>query len=135
MSVVAEITKPSELKRDGGKCVLMFVASFHEACQRGGPMDQVLGVLAAKHPDVRFHRVDAELVPDLAEEFAVEVVPTFCLVAGNKVVDRVEGALPSELAAKLETFKSVAAAGTGPAVFKRIEAMVQSNHVFLFMKG
>ncbi|KAH9260863.1 Grx4 family monothiol glutaredoxin [Batrachochytrium salamandrivorans] len=114
MSVV-EITKPSEFKRDGGKCVLMFVASFHEACQRGGPMDQVLGVLAAKHSEIQFYRVDAELVPDLAEEFVVEVVPTFCLVAANKVMDRVEGALPSELATKLELFKTsvVGGAATG----------------------
>lgn len=82
----------------GNHSVVMFVASFHEACREGGQMDTLFKHLASKtKPSIKFYKVDAEEFSDLAEEFNVEVVPTVLFLKNRKVVDKVEGAYPAKV--------------------------------------
>jgi Grx4 family monothiol glutaredoxin len=135
---VINITSIEEFKPAGLSAVL-FVASFHEACKVGGQMDTVFNHLAASDKaGVKFFKVDAEDVSDLAEEFNVEVVPTVLFLKDRAVVDKVEGAHPSKVAERLDHFASSSKdkETTGKsAVFKRIEDLLASHYVFLFIKG
>ena len=64
-----------------------FWASWCEPC---GAMDQLMLELAATHPNVRFLRVEAEEVDELAERFDVSAVPFFTFHAKTRLVDRLE---------------------------------------------
>ena len=73
-------------------------------------MDQLLATLAATHPNVRFLRVEAEEVDELAERFDVSAVPFFTFHAKGALVDRLEGADAAALAEKPSTPGSASAA-------------------------
>ena len=55
-------------------------------------MDSTLAHLARKERGrLRLTRVDVDELPELAERFEVEEVPTLMLVRNRRVVDRLEG--------------------------------------------
>ena len=82
-----------------GISVVMFVASFHEACRPGGQMDAVFSHLATTNSksEIKFYKIDAEELSDLAEEFNVEVVPTVLFLKDRTVVEKVDGARPAKV--------------------------------------
>jgi len=125
--------------KPSGYSAVMFVASFHEACKVGGQMDTVFNHLAStSKTGVKFYKIDAEELSDLAEEFNVEVVPTVLFLKDRTVVDKVEGAHPAKVAERLEHFSSASKdkdASGKSAVFKRVDSLLASHHVFLFIKG
>jgi len=83
--------------KPSGLSVVLFVASFHEACKPGGQMDTVFHHLSGKQLNVNFYKVDAEELSDLAEEFGVEVVPTVLFLKDRTVAEKVEGAHPAKV--------------------------------------
>jgi thioredoxin-like negative regulator of GroEL len=63
--------------------------------RRSGParrMESLLAHLARKEKHrIRIRRVDVDASPELAERFAITVIPTLVLVDGKRAVGRIEG--------------------------------------------
>ncbi|TYH01054.1 hypothetical protein ES288_A09G026800v1 [Gossypium darwinii] len=79
--------------------VIDFSASWCGPCKF---MEPVLNEMAAKFTDVDFVKLDVDGLPDVAQEFGVQAMPTFVLVKQGKEVDRVVGAQKNELEKKVE---------------------------------
>ncbi|KAB2064474.1 hypothetical protein ES319_A09G021900v1 [Gossypium barbadense] len=79
--------------------VIDFSASWCGPCKF---MEPVLNEMAAKFTDVDFVKLDVDELPDVAQEFGVQAMPTFVLVKQGKEVDRVVGAQKNELEKKVE---------------------------------
>jgi Grx4 family monothiol glutaredoxin len=136
--------------------VAHFWAGWCEPCTL---LDQVLEQLGTDAPSVACIRIEAEEASDLSERCNVSVVPLLLFFSGGKEVDRLEGADPAGLSTK---FLSLANAptqqptrtnngvqggvgGNGAVVGgsngapvslrQRINALVNSKPVMLFMKG
>ena len=88
-----------EQPSSGTKTVLLFGATWHEACVEGGAMEQVLEVLAEAQPSLVFGRVNAEANPVLTSTYNVTAVPTFVLL--NPDLEAVETVVGLEDAAKV----------------------------------
>jgi Grx4 family monothiol glutaredoxin len=102
--------------------------------------------------DVLFGRVHAEEVTSLTEKYGVTAVPTFVLLdAAGNMVNRIEGdedvaavtqAVQNLMAAPATSTSSNAPAATPTAaqtpeerLTQRLEKLIKSNEVMLFMKG
>ncbi|KAL7262644.1 hypothetical protein ACSBR1_000913 [Camellia fascicularis] len=68
--------------------VVDFSASWCGLCKL---MEPAIHKMVAKFIDVKFLKIDVDELSDVAEEFGVEVMPTFVLVKQGKEVDRVVG--------------------------------------------
>ena len=99
--------------------------------------------------------MDAEEFDEIAEEHSVTMVPTFSFLLDGKSIERLEGANPPELAARVETMikeqassssksNSTSSMDTGAnkkarldknAPEERLLALINSSRIFLFMKG
>ncbi|KAI8099204.1 thioredoxin-like protein [Halteromyces radiatus] len=73
---------------------LNFWASWAEPCQQ---MNDVFTELAGKFSAIQFLKIEAENFPDISEQYEISAVPTFIILKGDKIVDRVEGAKAAEL--------------------------------------
>ncbi|KAB2011480.1 hypothetical protein ES319_D09G023800v1 [Gossypium barbadense] len=82
--------------------VIDFSASWCGPCKF---MEPFLNAMAAKFTDVEFVKLDVDELPDVAQEFGVQAMPTFVLVKQGKEVDRVVGARKDELEKKVEKNK------------------------------
>lgn len=124
--------------------VAHFWAGWCEPCSL---LDQVLVQLGSDAPNVACIRVEAEEAPDLSERCNVSVVPLLLFFSGGKEVDRLEGADPAALSTKFLSLANAPtqqptghynAAPTTRAEIplrQRMEALVSSKPVMLFMKG
>ena len=129
--------------------LLQVVAHFWAGwCEPCSLLDQVLEQLGNDAPSVACIRVEAEEASDLSERCNVSVVPLILFFSGGKEIDRIEGADPAALTTKFLSLANAAtqqptinhattAAGAGSTVSlpQRIEALVNSQPVMLFMKG
>ncbi|CAA7399084.1 unnamed protein product [Spirodela intermedia] len=151
---VADVRSKEELDGvlgGGGSVVLHFWASWCEASKQ---MDQVFSHLSADFPSARFLRVEAEEQPEISECYSVSAVPFFVFCKDGKVVDKLEGANPPSLAEKISKVvgpknrgepgggEDGAPPSEGPAshhpsdsLKNRLQQLVDSHPVFLFMKG
>jgi Grx4 family monothiol glutaredoxin len=77
---------------EGHKVVVLFYADWHEACQLGGPMHQVLTALSNSSASssatpttetVVFGRCNVDENPVLTNRFSITSIPTFCLINGS----------------------------------------------------
>ena len=69
-----------------------------------GPCSDIAPVFASLEKDfsqIAFSAYDVDEETDLAEQYDVCILPTFCFLKGNEVVDRLEGADESVLRAKV----------------------------------
>lgn len=82
--------------------ITFFWASFHEPSKPNAQIDVVFRQLATLHPRIRFLKVDAEAISDISERFEISVVPTFCILQGRSVLEKLEGANVSELAKHIQ---------------------------------
>ncbi|MBA0739377.1 hypothetical protein Gogos_012655 [Gossypium gossypioides] len=82
--------------------VIDFSASWCGPCKF---MEPFLNEMAAKFTEVEFVKLDVDELPDVAQEFGVQAMPTFVLVKQGKEVDRVVGAQKNELEKKVEKNK------------------------------
>lgn len=135
------------------KAVLLFGASWHEACP---PLEAVLSALAGTAPDVFFGKIDAEQRSDLSEQFKVAMVPTIILLNGGpsveNIMERMEGGFdPSQVTIAVQRLLS-ASEGQNPVklgsssvsssvqdpdkeLAVRLDTLIRRDTVMLFMKG
>ncbi|KAK9164254.1 hypothetical protein Syun_005156 [Stephania yunnanensis] len=77
-----------------GLVVVDFTASWCGPCRFIAPL---LADLAKKLPNVMFLKVDVDELKTVAEDWAVEAMPTFVFLKGGTIVDKVVGAKKEEL--------------------------------------
>jgi thioredoxin-like negative regulator of GroEL len=115
--------------------VLFIFADFHAPSKPGGQMDKVVQALAKVHPSVKFAKLNAETSSDIAEQFEVSAVPTFCFFKNKAVIDRLEGADSLELTRRVERLKAPAAMGAAavgalpPSITALSKRLDQVGHV------
>ena len=136
--------------------LLFFWAEWHEPSKKGGQIHEIVSTLSEKYTNIKFLRVEAESAPELSEKYEVSLVPTFvALNSMGQVVGSVQGANPPELIKLLKKLESTpvsttttssSSTTTAPvsatttatskeALNKRLESLVGSSPVMLFMKG
>ena len=118
-------------------------------CDPCAAMDQLMREMAASRPNVRFVRVEAEEVDELAERYDVSAVPYFTFHHKTTLVDKLEGADAKALASKVQQHfgaatvapPAAAAATAAPAAAPavdlntRLTQLTTKAPVMLFMKG
>ena len=136
----------------GKKTVLLFWAEWHEGST--GPMTDLLHALdtTVTSSGVHLARIEAEAVPSVSSQFNVTVVPTFILLnEAGSVVERLEGvedasevtravmklqvAPPATISNEASSTISSPAQTEEELLNKRLEKLVKSSEVMLFMKG
>lgn len=146
------VFEPSE------KNVLYFYASWHTATTPNGVTYNLLQALS-QAPTLteinKFYALNAEECPSLSEKFAVTMVPTFILLQGSKVIEKLEGVDDAaQLTRAVQSLNSRntnnandegSSTSSEPAVKsensqkeqlrQRLESLISSSNVMLFMKG
>jgi len=103
-------------------------------------MDQVIPVVESRK-GVKFLKVAAEQLMDLAEQYGVSMVPAFVFFVNGSKVELFEGADVAKLKGLVEKYaSSEVTPADGPSVEggsleDRLRKLTQSAHVMLFMKG
>jgi len=76
---------------DKNELVLIdFTATWCVPCKKLMP---TLEEISKELPNINFIKADIEAVPELAEEFNIDAVPTLVLLKGREEVSRQQGAL------------------------------------------
>ncbi|KAL8144506.1 hypothetical protein V2J09_017538 [Rumex salicifolius] len=93
----------NSIKHSNQLMVVDFAASWCGPCKM---MEPVLSGMSSKHSEVEFAKIDVDELPDVAQEFGVQAMPTFVLIKQGKEVDRIVGAKKDELEKKIQKHKS-----------------------------
>ncbi|KAK0199412.1 glutaredoxin [Desarmillaria ectypa] len=153
-----QVTSPSHfqelLSADLTRVSLInFWAEFAEPCEQ---MNEVVFELSKKYPAVLFLQVEAESQPDIAESFDIDAVPSFVILRGHTLLDRISGANAQALTAAIAkhaaspSIKPLSKTDLAPAkaagvvsekketpeeLEKRMRSLMTQSKVVLFMKG
>ncbi|KAG5441038.1 Thioredoxin-like protein 1 [Clonorchis sinensis] len=92
------LTEASNRPGGPGLVVLDFFATWCRPCSEIAP---VFSSLSETHTEARFLKVDVDKNDSVASEYGIRSLPTFVFLRGNKEVDRLTGARPDQLEAKL----------------------------------
>jgi glutaredoxin-related protein/thiol-disulfide isomerase/thioredoxin len=129
---------------------LNFNASWAEPCTQ---MNAVFSALSESNPAVKFYIIDAGLFlilncsdeySEIAEHYEIESVPSFVILRGHVVIDRVVGANAQDLSAAINKATSFIAQVSKPApptttieqdLDARLESLISSHPMMLFIKG
>ena len=147
------------------KVVVLFYADWHEACQTGGPMDQVLTALCSSSTSssttpgtdtITFGRCNVDDNPVLTNKFSITAIPTFCLINGSSHVNDVTcivggddiAAITTAVQRLQQSTKSPSSDTNGisndPKITvvdettrlnQRLQNLIRSAEVMIFMKG
>ncbi|ERN01362.1 hypothetical protein AMTRI_Chr03g147340 [Amborella trichopoda] len=82
--------------------VIDFGAAWCGPCR---VMEPFFKELATKFPDVEFVKLDVDELMDVADEWEIQVMPTFILAKQGRVVEKVVGARKDDLALKVEKYR------------------------------
>jgi Grx4 family monothiol glutaredoxin len=120
--------------------VLFFYAAWHEPSKKGGQMSLVFQTLAQRYNGkLSFALLEAESVPSLSSQFQISVVPTFLGLQNGLIVWKLEGANPPELGKIIKRYvenpQEFPPMEIVPPIDRKIQALVSSSPVILFMKG
>ncbi|KAK7394536.1 hypothetical protein VNO78_15065 [Psophocarpus tetragonolobus] len=88
----------NELKETPKLIVIDFSASWCGPCKF---LEPAIHAMSQKFTDVDFVKIDVDELPDVAQEFGVQAMPTLVLVKRGKELDRVVGAKKDELEKKI----------------------------------
>lgn len=86
--------------------VVDFTATWCGPCRIISP---VFVELSRRFPEIFFLKVDVDELRDVAQEWAVEAMPTFIFIKEGKAVDKVVGARKDELERKVTALATEAA--------------------------
>ncbi|XP_007017654.2 PREDICTED: thioredoxin H-type [Theobroma cacao] len=86
--------------------VVDFTASWCAPCRFITP---VLVELAKKMPQVTFLKVDVDELKTVAQDWAIEAMPTFIFLKVGTIIDKVVGARKDELQQKITSHSSMPA--------------------------
>lgn len=75
---------------------MVLVDFWSPGCGPCRAMESVLEAAAARHPEVRFAKLNAADYPDIAWAFKVVSVPTLVLFREGVPVDEIVGAVPAQ---------------------------------------
>ncbi|KAK7295323.1 hypothetical protein RJT34_18229 [Clitoria ternatea] len=89
----------NQLKESSQLAVIDFSASWCGPCKF---IEPAIHAMAEKFNDVQFIKIDVDELPDVAQEFQVQAMPTFVLVKKGKEIERVVGAKKDELEKKVQ---------------------------------
>ena len=108
LSGVYHITSSEEFNRlvqdNPGKLVVIdFSATWCMPCKMIAPMFEEMANPSGEFGNVLFVKIDVDEVPDLAEKYQVQAMPTFLFMKDNKEVDRFSGASVEKLRQTLVT--------------------------------
>lgn len=129
-----------DLEKSSALSVLHFMADWAPQCEQ---MNDVIKELC-KLPeikDVTFGLLAAEDLSEVSLKFSVSAVPTFILLRGGQVVDRIDGAKAADLTTKVKTQAAktslVSTAPSAPPadLNTRLKNIISSAKCMLFMKG
>ncbi|KAJ0083082.1 thioredoxin-like protein CXXS1 isoform X1 [Pistacia vera] len=91
----------SQANNQGCPIVVHFTASW---CMPSVAMNSFFEEVAAANPDVLFLCIDVDEVKDVASKMEVKAMPTFVLMRGGAVVDKLVGANPEEIRKRIDSF-------------------------------
>ncbi|TIA89938.1 hypothetical protein E3P99_01798 [Wallemia hederae] len=132
-----------------GLSVLNFWAPWAEPCTQ---MNAVTKELSDKYPAVLFLNIEAESLPDISETFDIEAVPSFVLLRGHTLLDRISGANAALLAQIVHNHSNISNSNTATSstilppqppqpvesqeeLDQRCTKVMNQSDVVLFMKG
>uniref|UniRef100_A0A0E0M9D2 Thioredoxin domain-containing protein n=1 Tax=Oryza punctata TaxID=4537 RepID=A0A0E0M9D2_ORYPU len=113
-AAVREVGSKAELEAAVGGARAAAVHFWAAWCEASKQMDEVFAHLAVDFPHAVFLRVEAEEQPEISEAYGVAAVPYFVFLKQNG---------------------ASATSSAEDALNKRLEQLVNSHPVFLFMKG
>ncbi|XP_042405692.1 thioredoxin H1-like [Zingiber officinale] len=97
---VEEWTRQLELANESKKLVVIdFTASWCGPCRMIAP---IFADLAMKFPNVIFLKVDIDELKTVAQDWAIDAMPTFVFLKEGTIVDKIVGALKEELSRRIE---------------------------------
>eukprot|EP01088_Endostelium_zonatum_P007126 TRINITY_DN192_c0_g1_i1.p1 TRINITY_DN192_c0_g1~~TRINITY_DN192_c0_g1_i1.p1 ORF type:complete len:340 (+),score=72.47 TRINITY_DN192_c0_g1_i1:21-1040(+) len=129
----------------GGGVAVHFWASWCEPSQH---MKTVFLELSKQFQKVQFVQVDAEKLSDLSQSLGVQSVPYFVFISSKRVVDKLEGASPSDLMKKVKNLSDQQTSAPTPSnnttttraqpevdINEKLTKLTNHAPVMLFMKG
>ncbi|KAK7086616.1 Glutaredoxin 3 [Halocaridina rubra] len=128
------------IEKNNGLTVVHFMADWAPQCEQ---MNEVLSELSKQSElkDVTFTMIPAEDVSEVSLKYNISAVPTFVLLRGGQVVERVDGAHAADLTTKVKiqaaksSLVSTAPAAPAEDLNTRLKKLINSGKCVLFMKG
>jgi len=145
MSPLTDITSQEDFDKhitgSPDASVVHFWAAWCDLCN---DMDRFCTQLGTKFSNVKFFKVEAEVLSDITEKYGVSAVPTFVLFHNKgSVFGKIEGANPAELAKLVEglskstTLSEAKVVTDAPKkdINERLRLLVNLAPVTVFIKG
>lgn len=113
--------------------MIHFAADFVEQCAQ---VDDVLDTLSKRSEfvKVKFYKCQAENLPEISLRFKIEAAPTVLYFKMGSVIDRVDGADPAKITAKVKQHSKKEEVSSKP-LEERLKNLINKHRIMLFMKG
>lgn len=121
-------------QRSSQLTVVHFSASWLEQCKH---VDDLLDCLAkqSEFSTAHFFKCDAEDLSPVSLRYNIEAAPTVIIYRSGNALDRVNGADPAKITAKIQEFCKKEGGSGQVSLEERLKGLINSSKVMLFMKG